>query len=427
VGFGFGPIQSGLFLLEAFQSGHFSRLVVSEIDESLVHAVRENGGTYWVNIARPNGIEAVCVTGVEMLNPMEAADRAKIVQALADADEIATALPSVRLFKDHSPSSVAGLLAASGRVAANGGAAVLYAAENHNRAAELLQDAVETASHGEFHKQVFAATGRSIEFLNTVIGKMSGLITDTQTINQLGLKEITPGISRAILVEEFNHILISRITTPGFERGIEVFEEKKELLPYEEAKLYGHNAIHALLGYLANLRGLKTMAELRGETDLLELGRTAFIQESGTALIRKYASLSEPLFSEPGYRAYAEDLLERMINPHLHDLVERIIRDPKRKLGWDDRFIGTMRLALGAGIEPVNMAAGAAAALAELLLRPTGREPALSAIVRERRPEFDEERVRQALDDCWSGAHPSAAEHEQIMRLLEDGWSRFIG
>ena len=38
-------------------------------------------------------------------------------------------------------------------------------------------------------------------------------------------------------------------------------------------------------------------------------------------------------------------------------------RDARRKLGYDDRLFGTMRLALGQGIEPVHMARGAAAAL----------------------------------------------------------------
>jgi hypothetical protein len=44
--------------------------------------------------------------------------------------------------------------------------------------------------------------------------------------------------------------------------------------------------------------------------------------------------------------------------------VERIIRDPKRKLGWSDRLFGTMRMALEAGITPRTMALGAAATLA---------------------------------------------------------------
>ena len=40
VGFGFGPIQSGLFVSEAFKSGNFSRMVIAEIDQNLVDSVR---------------------------------------------------------------------------------------------------------------------------------------------------------------------------------------------------------------------------------------------------------------------------------------------------------------------------------------------------------------------------------------------------
>ena len=44
VGFGFGAIQGGLFLPEAFGSGNFSRLVVSEIDTEVVVAVPQRNG-----------------------------------------------------------------------------------------------------------------------------------------------------------------------------------------------------------------------------------------------------------------------------------------------------------------------------------------------------------------------------------------------
>jgi mannitol-1-phosphate/altronate dehydrogenase len=47
----------------------------------------------------------------------------------------------------------------------------------------------------------------------------------------------------------------------------------------------------------------------------------------------------------------------------LRDPVERVIRDPRRKLGWNDRLIGTMRLALDAGVVPHRFARAAAAAL----------------------------------------------------------------
>ena len=45
VGFGFGPIQSALFLYEAYRSGHFSRFVISEVDAAIVQAVRSAGGS----------------------------------------------------------------------------------------------------------------------------------------------------------------------------------------------------------------------------------------------------------------------------------------------------------------------------------------------------------------------------------------------
>jgi hypothetical protein len=56
VGFGFGPIQSGLFVAEAFKSGNFKRIVIAEIDQKLVDAIRANKGSYAVNVASSSGI-----------------------------------------------------------------------------------------------------------------------------------------------------------------------------------------------------------------------------------------------------------------------------------------------------------------------------------------------------------------------------------
>ena len=86
---------------------------------------------------------------------------------------------------------------------------------------------------------------------------MSGVVSSAAEMRRLGLEPLVPGFEKCVLVEEFNRILISRITLPGFERRIQVFEEKDDLLPFEEAKLYGHNAVHALLGYLATAPRLR--------------------------------------------------------------------------------------------------------------------------------------------------------------------------
>src|ERR1017187_10347686 len=120
-----------------------------------------------------------------------------------------------------------------------------------------------------------------------------------------------------------------------------------------------------MAAYLCSVRGLQFIADLRRDPDLLGFIRDAFLKESGEALIRKHAGV-DPLFTSEGYRAYALDLLERMTNPYLQDSVERVGRDPHRKLGWDDRLMGTLRLALHQNIVPRRYAVGTAAALATL-------------------------------------------------------------
>ena len=89
------------------------------------------------------------------------------------------------------------------------------------------------------------------------------------------------------------------------------------------------------------------------------------IVSMGAALLARHSGL-DPLFTPAGYQAYADDLLTRMTNPHLRDLTERITRDTPRKLAWDDRLVGTMRLALDAGIAPRRFALAVAAALETL-------------------------------------------------------------
>jgi len=361
VGFGFGPIQNALFLFEAYMSGNFSRYVVAEIDADLVVALRESGGRYHVNIARAAGIDVAEVAGVELLNPREPAERERIVGAVAAADELATALPSVTFYGAGGAESVAGTIAEGLARRASPKPTVIYAAENHNHAAEILREQIERFAPAD--------ALRKVQALNTVVGKMSGVIADAETIARLGLTTITPGIPRAILIEHFNRILISRITLAEFRRGIDVFVEKDDLLPFEEAKLYGHNAIHALIAYLADRKGLATIADAGRDEEIMRIARSAFIDESGAALIGRNGHTGDPLFTRDGYRDYADDLLARMVNPYLNDLVARVGRDPVRKLGYDDRLYGTMRLALASGVRPANLALGAAAGVLSMIAR----------------------------------------------------------
>ncbi|MEY4939725.1 MAG: Mannitol-phosphate 5-dehydrogenase [Verrucomicrobiota bacterium] len=406
VGFGFGPIQSALFLFEAAKSDNFSRYVVAEIDAELCQAVRDNGGAYTINIARKGRTDQETVRGVELFNPRVAEDRRQIIAAIAEANEMATALPGVNLFDAGGPAGVAQMLA-EGLGRRGGRPGVVYAAENNNHAAEILLENLK--------KYTAPDSLRNVQLLNTVIGKMSGVIGEPDVIRQLNLTPMTPRTPKAILVEEFNRILISRITLPEFQRGIDVFVEKDDLFPFEEAKLYGHNAIHALIGYLCELRGLTSMSQAASHADIMATARRAFVDESGAALVKQYAALNDPLFTVQGYRAYAEDLLERMVRPNLNDLVVRVTRDPLRKLGLDDRLYGTMRLALRHGITPTAMAQGAAAAII-LMVRHREALKTAPASLPQKVDTLSEANIGPLLREVW-GSQANDPHATELIRL----------
>lgn len=407
VGFGFGPIQAGLFVHEALASGRFDRMVIAEIDEGLVSAVRAGGGTVTVNIAHPDGIRTVTHSGIEIYNPRVPREAEAVIAAVSEATELATAVPKVEFYRSQDGKGIDHLLREGLRRKLKGAGprqAVVYAAENHNRAAEILQQEVTEGLSAEEACGVCTY----VRFLNTVIGKMSQRVDDPREIAALGLGPIGPGSTSAFLVEAFRNILIARITLEGFERGITAFVEKPDLLPFEEAKLYGHNAVHALMGYLAALKGYECMSDIGPQDDILRVGRRAFLEESGATLIRRHSGV-DALFTEEGYGAFGEDLLERMRNPYLRDTIQRVCRDPQRKLGEYDRLVGLMRLATEVGVAPKRMGLGAAAALRYL-------DPAMRA-----------QEAAAKLSGVWGrpvdGSDEVLGHIERALAWLED-WQR---
>ncbi len=344
LGFGLGAVQSGLMLFEAFKSKNFSRYVILEVNKEIVDAVRKYGNKIIVNTAKIDGILKTTISDFEIYNPNDPADYSSIVSSVYQADEMATAVPSID-FYDGGKNSIAKLLAEN--INPNK-PQILYAAENNNYAAEILLEKIKKYANESSLKQ--------FQTINTVIGKMGGVIFDKGTVNELNLDLMTPYSKAAILVEEFNNIIISKITLPNFKRGIEVFQEKDDLLPFEEAKLYGHNAVHSMLGFFAALRSYNYMSEIRNDPDLYKYGIDTFNDESGGFLLKKYKELNDPLFTKEGFDFYGKDLLERMINPYLRDEVKRICRDPVRKLEYNDRLFGTIREALLQNVYPKILA-----------------------------------------------------------------------
>jgi hypothetical protein len=422
--FGFGPIGAGLFVYEAFRTGTYASPVVVDIQPSLVDAVRRSEGRFALNVAQADGVETHAVGPVIAMNPVEPGDRERIVAAIADADVAATCLPGTAFYRRGDEASPARLLAEGLARRSRPEPLVLYAAENAVNATGSLAAAVDASGAGPVSDR--------LDLRDTVIGKMSGVQTDPDVIAQLGLARITPGYPSAMLVEAFDAIRVSgprsavgmAVADPAAQAapaaqavpaapttrvapGFPTFLAVPDLEPFEFAKLYGHNATHALGAFLGVHLGLRVFADLTRIDGAMRLLADAFELESGAALVRRFAG-TDPLFTAGGYHDYAADLLARMTNPYLHDSIERAARDPKRKLGWDDRLVGTIRVCTAAGIEAPRYALGAAAGLA--ILEPgvlTGRVAA-----------------GEALRACWSDEPPDPKEAERLGGLVADGLDR---
>ncbi len=380
VGIGLGPIQTGIFLSGAGK-GKFDRIVIAEVDDKLKDAVNSCGGKVTVNIAAEDRVYAETYENVEVYNPGIPAELEKLIAAAAEAEELATALPSVKFFGPSAAWLKAGFERRPER------RRFIYTAENNNHAAEELAKAV-----GVEFPQTY--------YLNTVVGKMSGVVPKADCAEQK-LALLCPGADRAHLVEEFNRIYISEC--PGIdERKTRNLFVKSDLYPFEEAKLYGHNAVHFLLGIMGQQKKYEFMSQLRADTELMEIARKAFIEESGQALCAKWGKLNDELFTPAGFAAYAEDLLTRMTNPFLKDAIARITRDLPRKLSWEDRVIGTMRVVLSQQGTPANFAIGAALAAKNFA------------------ESSDQAAIRAKLAELWP--QPWTPEHERLWELISHSY-----
>jgi len=103
-----------------------------------------------------------------------------------------------------------------------------------------------------------------------------------------------------------------------------------------------------------------------------------------------------------------------MTNPYLEDTTFRAGRDIVRKLGYNDRIFGTMALALDYGIEPVNMAMVAAAALCQLLSNPEENNLPEHFCFADRQ-QLSAEKIQELLIWLWGG---QGGQHSQKLTEL---------
>jgi len=125
---------------------------------------------------------------------------------------------------------------------------------------------------------------------------------------------------------------------------------------YIRRKLFLHNMSHALIAYVGALQGYEYIWQAAGDAYIKLLAGRAML-ESAAALSKTYGLPMEEMLD------HISDLLLRYENRALGDTVARVGGDLYRKLGAQDRLAGTAAFCCEAGIDPIYISAGLAAAL----------------------------------------------------------------
>lgn len=129
-----------------------------------------------------------------------------------------------------------------------------------------------------------------------------------------------------VTVEEFSEWIVDQTQFKGEVPDIKGMELTDNLMAFVERKLFTLNTGHLITAYLGALAGHKTIREAI-EDDTVKADVKAAMQESGEVLVRRYS------FDPAAHAKYIEKILGRFANPYLVDEIDRVGRQPIRKLG----------------------------------------------------------------------------------------------
>ena len=160
-----------------------------------------------------------------------------------------------------------------------------------------------------------------------------------------------------VTVEEFSEWIVNETQFKGQIPAIGGMEKTNNLMAFVERKLFTLNTGHATTSYFGKLKGYRFVKESI-EDEGIKADVKATMQESGAVLIKRYG------FDPQAHAAYIEKILKRFANPFLVDDVDRVGREPLRKLSYNDRLIKPLRGTLEYGLPNQHLINAIAAALA---------------------------------------------------------------
>jgi mannitol-1-phosphate 5-dehydrogenase len=130
-----------------------------------------------------------------------------------------------------------------------------------------------------------------------------------------------------------------------------VFLNKKKLHEQWICKLYLHNTVHCILAYLGHIVGFKYLHEIANLNFSKKILNQCFSEISNLLLLRYKIDIKT-------IKYYSKKEFYRFTNKLLFDPIDRVAREPFRKLKIDERLIGAANKCISIGIYPKTISFG---------------------------------------------------------------------
>lgn len=328
--FGAGKIARGFIGHLLYLSG-IDFVFVEKVD-ALVDLINARG-RYTVNILGSS--EQNCV--VKNAKALSFGDKESIVQAIVEADAVFTAVGGKNLMQIV-PFLTAGIEAK----AASGEKLNIITCENWKLPADVLKSGIREAIAED-----------AADYFEHHVGLTEAVIMRSAIESPAELLAADPLI---VNVQNFWELPVDASRVKGTLPNIQGLRLVEEFTGFLERKFYTYNAANGTTSFVGAMLGYEKIADAAHDEMILEILDGVY-RETAQALSMKHGIPFDDQW------AFTRTSLRKLQDYTIVDYIERNARDPMRKLGPDDRLVGSARLVESCGIVPENLCVAIAAAI----------------------------------------------------------------
>ncbi len=311
VHFGAGNIGRGFIGASLQHAGY--RVIFADVNQDLLEKMHNQGG-YKVFIAgHPD--ETEFYENYQVLNSQ--IDRNQLTKAIAEADLVTTSVGASVL------PYIAPAIALGAEARERKEKLIVMACENAVNATDQLAE--EIAKHSSMTDQ--------LSFCNTAVDRI--------------VPQQPEGSEPDVMVEQFSEWVIE---TKNLKSKLDITGAKfvKKLQPYIERKLFTVNTAHCSVAYLGFRKGFINTGDALKDPEIKKQLLAVLAETSKALEIRHKLDLAEQ-------EKYIETTVARLENPLLNDSIERVGRDPMRKLSMTERIVSPAATLAENGIAPTAL------------------------------------------------------------------------